>query len=106
MYLSFYSFPDNYALQQNYDNAGSLPSCDNESVVSGQNDDEYVPNDLRDLDGLVSQPCQVCNYSTFSQIKLMLLTFWVKSIGVSMCIIGVRMVNCFTKVLMRNEICW
>lgn len=93
-------------MQQNCDYAGTLPSWDNESVVNGQYDDGYDPNDLGDLDGLVSQPRQVCNYPTFSQIKSMLLPFRVKSIGVPMCIIGARMVNCSTKVLMRNEICW
>ncbi|KAH9652008.1 Condensin complex subunit 2 [Citrus sinensis] len=50
---------DNYAMQQNCDYAGTLPSWDNESVVNGQYDDGYDPNDLGDLDGLVSQPRQV-----------------------------------------------
>ncbi|KAL9441663.1 hypothetical protein AB3S75_020207 [Citrus x aurantiifolia] len=50
---------DNYAMQQNCDYAGTLPSWDNESVVNGQYDDRYDPNDLGDLDGLVSQPRQV-----------------------------------------------
>ncbi|XP_024033778.1 condensin complex subunit 2 isoform X1 [Citrus clementina] len=50
---------DNYAIKQNCDYARTLPSWDNESVVSGQYDDRYDPNDLGDLDGLVSQPRQV-----------------------------------------------
>ncbi|KAH9652009.1 Condensin complex subunit 2 [Citrus sinensis] len=50
---------NNYAMQQNCDYAGTLPSWDNESVVNGQYDDGYDPNDLGDLDGLVSQPRQV-----------------------------------------------
>ncbi|KAH9803906.1 Condensin complex subunit 2 [Citrus sinensis] len=52
---------DNYAMQQNCDYAGTLPSWDNESVVNGQYDDGYDPNDLGDLDGLVSQPRQRTN---------------------------------------------
>lgn len=70
VYLSFYSFPENKEWQQNYEYAGTFPSWDNESVVSNQYDDGYVPDDVGDLDGLISQPRQVCNYSTFSQIQV------------------------------------
>ncbi|KAJ4725148.1 Condensin complex subunit 2 [Melia azedarach] len=50
---------DNNSQQQDYDNAGALPSWDNESVVSDQYDDGYVPSDMRDSDGLISRPRQV-----------------------------------------------
>ncbi|XP_059444006.1 condensin complex subunit 2-like [Corylus avellana] len=37
----------------------ALPLWDNESVLSGQYGDQYVHNDVEDLDGLVSQPRRV-----------------------------------------------
>ncbi|XP_062169830.1 condensin complex subunit 2-like isoform X2 [Alnus glutinosa] len=45
--------------QGNNDFDEALPSWDNESVLSGQYDDNYVHNDVEDLDGLVSQPRRV-----------------------------------------------
>jgi hypothetical protein len=61
----FFFFPGDNLWQGNNDFDEALPSWDNESVLSGQYDDNYVHNDVEDLDGLVSQPRRVCFYSIF-----------------------------------------
>ncbi|KAL5735868.1 hypothetical protein ACOSQ2_030656 [Xanthoceras sorbifolium] len=52
-------FSDNSSWQQNYGFTGAVPSWDNESVLSGQYDNDCSPNDVEVPDGLVSQPRQV-----------------------------------------------
>jgi hypothetical protein len=53
-------FPGDKSWQGNNDFDEALPLWDNESVLSDQYDDQYVHNDVEDLDGLVSQPRRVC----------------------------------------------
>lgn len=62
--LIFFFSGDN-SWQGNNDFDETLPSWDNESVLSGQYDDKYVHNDVEDFDGLVSQPRRVCFHSIF-----------------------------------------
>ncbi|KAE8125500.1 hypothetical protein FH972_020301 [Carpinus fangiana] len=52
-------FSGDKSWQGNNDFDEALPSWDNESVLSVQYDDQYVHNDVEDLDGLVSQPRRV-----------------------------------------------
>ncbi|KAL5737568.1 hypothetical protein ACOSP7_030329 [Xanthoceras sorbifolium] len=66
-------FSDNSSWQQNYGFTGAVPSWDNESVLSGQYDNDCSPNDVEVPDGLVSQPRQVSD-DTIS-FKRVLATF-------------------------------
>ncbi|KAK4850531.1 hypothetical protein QYF36_007520 [Acer negundo] len=52
-------FSDNSSGQQNDGYTGAVPSWDNDSVLSGQYDDECSPNDVEVSDELISQPRQV-----------------------------------------------
>ncbi|KAK0600752.1 hypothetical protein LWI29_018095 [Acer saccharum] len=67
-------FSDNSSWQQNNGYTGAVPSWDNESVLSGQYDDECSPNDVEVSDELISQPRQVSDDDTIS-FKRVLVTF-------------------------------